>query len=220
MRDIKPTPPKPSKPVAPKTESVTERMKKNAAQEFADLKEWYQSKRVEGHKDRDDSWLDGGVHNVAPLEKAIALGYDDIVCIACRPAKIGRGAFRGNLGSLGERISDVIAQTLLDADISQALKINDWVEIIQKVANLQSASLTNEEATALTTLRGKYKNVDVRLIRPKDELPFDMKTFTGGDIGTMIRLGRERAIPAMAKPLTSEEFKRLQALEGETAASA
>src|SRR5262249_26120946 len=69
-------------------------------------------KEMEGlvPKERDGSWLDGGLHNVAPLSAAINAGYDDIVCVVCRPKDISRGQFRGSLSALGERISDVPAR--------------------------------------------------------------------------------------------------------------
>jgi len=150
---------------------------------FADLTEYLKTMKP-GHRDTDDHWLDGGLHNVAPLGKAIDDQYDDIVCIACRPDKIGRGSFQGSLPALGERLSDVVAQRLLDNDIAQALKINEWVDRIQKEA-IQS----DVERDFLS----KFKRVDIHLIRPAEELDFDLRTFKTGNIGDMIAKGHADA---------------------------
>jgi NTE family protein len=175
------------------------------------IRDW-QHRHDPTYPDRYDSWLDGGVHNVAPLGKPIADGYNDIVCIACLPEKIGKGAFRGNLAGLGERVSDVITQTLLDADIAQALKINEWVdEMIAQINALAAKGVPKETLSAATLFLEKYKKVNIRLIRPDKPLLFDMKTFVSQNISDMIDLGRKAAKDAMDQaPLRShkvEEFK-------------
>ena len=128
-------------------------------------------------KERNGSWLDGGLHNVAPLSAAINNGYDDIVCVACRPKDISRGQFRGSLTALGERISDVIAQTLLDNDIEWAEKINGWI---------RSGHAPD-----------KYREIRLTVVRPAQELEFDIETFRGSEISAMVAQGRKDAVPKM-----------------------
>jgi predicted patatin/cPLA2 family phospholipase len=117
-------------------------------------------------------WLDGGIHNVAPLSAAINEKYNDIVCVACRPEKIGPGEFPG-LVALGERLSDVIAQRLLDHDLEWAQKINNWIE----------------EGIA----PARYREVWVTVVRPKEELAFDIVEFERENIDDMIEKGRRDA---------------------------
>jgi NTE family protein len=123
-------------------------------------------------------WLDGGIHNVAPLSAAINEKYNDIVCVACRPEKIGSGEFPG-LVALGERLSDVIAQRLLDHDLEWAQKINNWID----------------EGIA----PARYREVWVTVVRPQGELPFDIVKFERGDIDRMIEQGRRDAGEQMQK---------------------
>jgi NTE family protein len=154
---------------------------------YADFQEYLRSKKP-GHTDRDNSWLDGGLHNVAPLRAAIKEKNKEIVCIACRPDKIGRGSFRGRLAALGERVSDVVAQTLLDNDIAQALEVNKWVDLIQHAG---------AQSDVDKAFIDKFKKIDIRLIRPVDELDVDLRTFTPKDVERMIQTGHQDAAAAM-----------------------
>src|SRR5262249_24109856 len=137
-------------------------------------------KEMEGlvPKERDGSWLDGGLHNVAPLSAAINAGYDDIVCVVCRPKDISRGQFRGSLSALGERISDVVAQTLLDNDIEWAEKINGWV---------RSGHAPD-----------KYREIRVTVVRPAQELNVEIETFQSSEISAMVDQGRRDAAEKMS----------------------
>jgi NTE family protein len=157
---------------------------------YADFREYLRSKKP-GHTDRDNSWLDGGLHNVAPLRAAIKEKNEGIVCIACRPDTIGRGSFRGRLAALGERISDVVAQTLLDNDIAQALEINKWVDLIRH---------TGAESDVDAAFLAKFKRIDIRLIRPVDELDVDLRTFAAKDVERMIGIGHRDAAAEMKAP--------------------
>jgi NTE family protein len=141
-----------------------------------------------GYVDPEDSWLDGGLHNVAPIGAAINKKYDEIVCIACRPDTLGRGSFQGRLPALGERISDVVAQRLLDTDIAQALEINKWVDLLQQEGRKSDVDLA---------FLNRFKRIELRLIRPVDELDLDLRTFTRGDIDRMIETGHRDAAAEM-----------------------
>jgi NTE family protein len=138
--------------------------------------------------DRENYWLDGGVHNVAPIGEAINRGCSEIVCIACQPDTLGRASFQGRLAALGERISDVVIQRLLDADIAQALEINKWVDRLAKEG--QRSGVDHE-------FLNRFKKIDLRLIRPKKDPNVDLLTFTKNDIERMIKMGHEDAAAEM-----------------------
>jgi NTE family protein len=168
--------------------------------EGEEKKAWYR-KRWEGvtdwygrtfdkvkHEDRLESWLDGGVHNVAPLSDAIDEGYDDIICVLCRPPKLGRGSFQGDLAAIGERISDAVTQALLDKDIQLAKKISKFVK---------EGKLDGVEATTHDGKSRRYRNVDLTVVRPKVDLKFDIQGLKKGQVPDMINQGRADAVTVM-----------------------
>jgi NTE family protein len=152
-----------------------------------------------GYVDPEDRWLDGGLHNVAPIGAAINKEYDGIVCIACRPDTLGRGSFQGRLTALGERISDVVAQRLLDTDIAQALEINKWVDLLQAEG---AKSKVDEDFLK------RFKRIQLKLIRPADELDVDLRTFTPQDIEKMIETGHRDAAAEMQAPERKQEGRK------------
>jgi NTE family protein len=140
------------------------------------------------HEDRLESWLDGGVHNVAPLSDAIDQGYEDIVCVVCRPPKLGRGSFQGDLAAIGERISDVMTQTLLDKDILLAKKISELVK---------DGRLNGLEVKTLKGPSRPYRNVDLTVVRPKEDLEVNIQSLAKGQVPKMIDTGRADATEVM-----------------------
>jgi NTE family protein len=144
-----------------------------------------------GYIDPGDSWIDGGLHNVAPLGPAIEKNYKQIVCIVCRPDSLKRGSVQGKLTALGDRLSDVVAQRLLDNDLALALRINEWVEKIQREG---AQSDVDKE------FLGKFKRIDLKLIRPADDLGVDMLTFTRAQIEMMIEKGHRDAAVEWRRP--------------------
>jgi NTE family protein len=151
-------------------------------------KEFLASKKP-GYVDPEDSWLDGGLHNVAPVGAAINNECEQIVCIACRPEKLGRGSFQGRLTALGERISDVIAHRLLTTDIKQAQEINKWVDLIQQ-------KKTESRSEAELAFTNRFKRINMKIIRPAKELDVDLRTFTPVQIAGMIEQGKSDAAAA------------------------
>jgi NTE family protein len=140
---------------------------------------------------REDRWLDGGLHNVAPLGVPIDKNYKEIVCIVCRPDKLEPWPVQGGLTALGDRLSDVVAQRLLDNDIAQALKINEWVDRIQQAG---TKSDVDQEFLA------KFKKINLRIIRPAEGLAVDLLTFSRTEIERMIETGHRDAAAEMQAP--------------------
>lgn len=142
-------------------------------------------RQIKGKKAEEKTgwWLDGGIHNVAPLSAAINEKYNDIVCVACRAEKIAPGEFPG-LVALAERLSDVIAQRLLDHDLEWTQKINNWID-----ENIAPA---------------RYREIWVTVVRPKEQLPFDIVKFEPKNIDVMIKQGRRDAEEAMKQSRAGE----------------
>ena len=160
------------------------------------VKRWWENYRERraamkkaDHQDRDDSWLDGGVYYPAPISAAIEDGYDDIICVLTRPTAIGRGSFRGRLGKIGERISDVVAQKLLDVDQKWAEDMRAWIEFLETKVQLSKAEFDAFQKTPF----GKYRSFQLIPIRPDEELPYKIETLKDGEVERMAERGRDDA---------------------------
>jgi NTE family protein len=64
------------------------------------------------------SYLDGGLRDVAPLQKAIQDGATEVVVIACHTEMIEGGDFdSGDLLALVDRVMDIAVNEILNADL-------------------------------------------------------------------------------------------------------
>jgi NTE family protein len=154
-----------------------------------DRKERREAKKKPDHADRDDSWLDGGIYYPAPISSAIEDGYDDIICVLTRPTTIGRGSFRGRLERIGERISDVVAQKLLDVDEKWADDMQAWIEFLETKVKLSKAEFAEFKKTPF----GNYRSFQLKPIRPDKELPYKIETLEDGQVEEMAKWGRDDA---------------------------
>jgi NTE family protein len=163
------------------------------------LKRWMENNRERrarkqaGHTDRDNAWLDGGIHNPAPISAAIEDGYDDIISVLTRPKTIGRGSFQGRLGKIGERISDVVAQKLLDVDQKWAEDMRAWIDFLETKVKLSKSEFDSFQKTPF----GKYRSFQLTTIRPAEEIPFKIETLKDGDVERMTAWGRDDARAVM-----------------------
>jgi NTE family protein len=158
----------------------------------ADFREWRLRRRPD-HVDRDECWLDGGIHNNAPVSAAIEEGYDDIVCVLCRPQTIGRGSFQGRLGRIGKRIADVGAQQILEDDIQ-------WAMDVQSLLDCLAQGLTEEDFAKYKgkTKFDKYRNFKLRVVRPLNEIHWEAETLEKGAVPRMVGQGVQDARAKMS----------------------
>lgn len=121
-------------------------------------------------------WLDGGVRNVTPLKSAIDAGANTIVCVVCQQhGLLPDPAFEpGRLMPLADQISEVVEQTILDGDLLVAAKKNRLV-----------AEFGNTEVVATK----RWRELDIRVIRPSAPLEIDLEDFTSADIERGIAQG-------------------------------
>lgn len=82
--------------------------------------------KIAGEKRK--SYLDGGLRDVAPLQKAIQDGATEVVVIACHTEMIEGGDFdSGDLLALVDRVMDIAVNEILNADLRESttkVKIN------------------------------------------------------------------------------------------------
>jgi NTE family protein len=131
-------------------------------------------------------FYDGGLIDVAPVNKAIKAGATQILCVACQPEQVvdpgSSIAFQpGDLGKLFERVSDILANEILKND----LKIVDLV-------NLMVETMAGTSAPWPERLR-KYKKVSAMTIRPEKVMDVDMLKFNREQIKALLDLGYETA---------------------------
>ncbi len=75
--------------------------------------------KIEGEKRK--SYLDGGLRDVAPLQKAINDGAKEVVVIACHTEMIEGGVFdSGDLLALVDRVMDIAVNEILNADLKMS----------------------------------------------------------------------------------------------------
>lgn len=75
--------------------------------------------KIEGEKRK--SYLDGGLRDVAPLQKAINDGAQEVVVIACHTEMIEGGDFdSGDLLALVDRVMDIAVNEILNADLKMS----------------------------------------------------------------------------------------------------
>ena len=75
--------------------------------------------KIQGEKRK--SYLDGGLRDVAPVQKAIKDGAKEVVVIACHTEMIEGGDFdSGDLLALVDRVMDIAVNEILNADLRES----------------------------------------------------------------------------------------------------
>ncbi|RXK49814.1 patatin-like phospholipase family protein [Aquirufa rosea] len=113
------------------------------------------------NQDKRRSFLDGGLRDVAPLQKAIKDGGKHIVCISCHTQTIEGGIFdTGDLLALVDRVMDIAVNEILNADLKEALLIQN-----------------------------QRSDLSIISIRPIQPLSIDIQNFNKLDIRRMLEIG-------------------------------
>lgn len=149
-------------------------------------------------------YVDGGVREVAPLQRAIDDGADEVVCITCQPERLEGANFRpGNLPEFAMRLMEVVTNELLNNDLRRRERINHWVKTFDDVkAGLDSALGSDRMAEAekrqvddlLERLPFRqWQSIPITVIRPANEIDLGLMDFTMLEIAKTIKLGRDVA---------------------------
>ena len=104
--------------------------------------------KIQGQKRK--SYLDGGLRDVAPLQKAIQDGATEVMVIACHTEMIEGGDFdSGDLLALVDRVMDIAVNEILNAD----LKISRSEVKLQIIRPLHPLSIDIQRFTKMDIRR-------------------------------------------------------------------
>ncbi|CAM3780714.1 patatin-like phospholipase family protein [Aquirufa aurantiipilula] len=116
---------------------------------------------VQINQEKRRSFLDGGLRDVAPLQKAIKDGGKHIVCISCHTQTIEGGIFEtGDLLALVDRVMDIAVNEILNADLKEALLVQN-----------------------------QRSDLSINSIRPIQPISIDIRNFNKMDIRRMLEIG-------------------------------
>jgi len=122
------------------------------------------------------SFLDGGLRDVAPLQKALMDGGTNIICISCHPEGIEGGVFdTGDLLALVDRVMDIAVSEILNADIKESILINN--------------SLPDDGSISMSGPNKGKRKVRITSIRPSQPISIDIRNFTKNDIRRLLEVG-------------------------------
>ncbi len=149
-------------------------------------------------------YVDGGVREVAPLNRAIEDGAEQIVCILCQPRELEGASFRpGNLLEFAMRLMDVVTNELINNDIERFRKVNSWMETFNQMKGDLETLLTSQEVSGVDSGRiremlaelpfSEWRRIPITVIRPDNEIVLDLLHFTPVEIKEVIEQGRNIA---------------------------
>ncbi|MHA8062511.1 patatin-like phospholipase family protein [Aquirufa aurantiipilula] len=116
---------------------------------------------VQINQEKRRSFLDGGLRDVAPLQKAIKDGGKHIVCISCHTQTIEGGIFEtGDLLALVDRVMDIAVNEILNADLKEVLLVQN-----------------------------QRSDLSINSIRPIQPISIDIRNFNKMDIRRMLEIG-------------------------------
>ena len=121
-------------------------------------------------------FVDGGIREVAPLQRAIKDGVEEIYCILCQPKELKRKKFNyKNALDLMDRLMSITTNETVNNDIDRCLEIND-------VINHMSQPIT------IGPMKGK-RNIQLEVIRPPKPVELKLTTFTSDEIKKALEFG-------------------------------
>jgi NTE family protein len=131
---------------------------------------------VKINNEEHNSYLDGGLRDVAPLQRALLDGGTNIVCISCHSESVEGGMFdSGDLLALVDRVMDIAVNEILNADLRESLLMND--------------SLPDDGSVAQSGPYAGRKKVNIISIRPIKPIDIDIMNFTPMDIRRILEVG-------------------------------
>ncbi|MCE1190397.1 MAG: patatin-like phospholipase family protein [Ignavibacteria bacterium] len=121
------------------------------------------------------SYVDGGIKDVAPLNSAIDSGADKILVIACQPEDEGAVDFKpGDIVQLVERVIDIMVGEIVYNDLKNIGRINKIIE---------------DNSGEGSNLQTKYKTIQTALIRPQAPINLNIQTFNQTDLRKLYDIG-------------------------------
>ncbi|MBN2357504.1 patatin-like phospholipase family protein [candidate division KSB1 bacterium] len=129
---------------------------------------------------RGEPYVDGGIREVAPLNRAIEDGAEEIYCVVCQPEKTPRTDFNHRDAiALMDNLMGIVTDELVDDDINLCRQINNLLQQIPRPIRKKP-------------LRGK-RFIDLKVIRPDLPIDLQLQHFTRDEITRALEYGRVRA---------------------------
>jgi NTE family protein len=127
-----------------------------------------------------ETFLDGGLRDSAPLRTAIKKGATEIICVLCHSKELAEEQVDpGNLIRLGSRLADIHSNETINNDIEFAEYCNAFLP--------GDGSPKQDEP-----FKG-YRKLNIKTIRPDTEVQLNLETFTGEDILRVMNQGYDTA---------------------------
>lgn len=121
-------------------------------------------------------FVDGGIREVAPLQRAIKDGIEEIFCIICQPRELKRKKFNHKIAlDLMDRLMSITTNETVNNDIDRCLEINDVIKHI-------SQPITKGP------MKGK-RDIKLDVIRPPEPVKLKLTTFTFDEIKKALEYG-------------------------------
>jgi NTE family protein len=128
-------------------------------------------------------YYDGGLIDVAPVNRAIDRGASKIVCVLCQSEELLRAdgttgpVDTGDLGELFQRVSDILTNEIVLNDIKILDRVNQMVDVLSRAPGPVPEALQ------------KYRKIHREVIRPQHVIEGDLLKFDRQDIQDMLDLG-------------------------------
>lgn len=121
-------------------------------------------------------FVDGGIREVAPLQRAIKDGAEEIYCILCQPKELKRKRFNHKSAlELMDRLMSITTNETVNNDIDHCIEINE-------ILDQMSQPITSGP------MIGK-RNIKLVVIRPPKPVDLNLTTFTQEQIKKALTYG-------------------------------
>ena len=140
----------------------------------------------------DQAYYDGGLRDIAPLKRAIELGAEEIVCVACQPAAVEplpAGFGLGDPVALIGRVLEIVTNELLNCDLEAVATTN---------------RLLIELGPKLSVLRGK-RVIPLFVVRPNGKLAVEITKFGPVEVAGMVEAGLTRGAERLVEAVNDAE---------------
>jgi NTE family protein len=128
-------------------------------------------------------FVDGGIREVAPLERAIKDRAGRIVCVVCQPKKLGQQARRcKNAIDLMNRDMDIVTNETVNNDLERCIQINNILK-------------WQKRKPAAGPLRDK-RFIELLDVRPASEVALDLMAFDSRQIRRAFEQGWNASVSA------------------------
>ncbi len=126
-------------------------------------------------------FYDGALRDSAPLKRAISKKADEIVCVLCHSRELMPiPDFQyGNFQRLALRAIDIHSNEIVNTDIDWCLECNEH--------------LPHDGSPQAEGILKGYRKLDLKVIRPEQQIQVELEHFTSDDILRMIDNGYEMA---------------------------